>query len=220
MGDSLASVVSEKKWSMAKSSGVRNTVANYLTQPAVRLLARTSITPSAITWFGFLLAVGAAALIITGHLFAAGFVVLFAGFFDMLDGALARHTNQTTRFGAVLDSILDRLSEAVLLLGILVLFLLVEELSVLFTLVAKEWSILLVCLALSGSLLVSYIRARAEALGLECQVGLFTRTERVIVLALGLWLNQVVIALAIIVVFSFFTIGQRLIYVWQQTRIR
>ena len=220
MGDSLASVVSEKKWSMVKSSGVRNTVANYLTQPAVRLLARTSITPSAITWFGFLLAVGAAALIIAGHLFAAGFVVLFAGFFDMLDGALARHTNQTTRFGAVLDSILDRLSEAVLLLGILVLFLLVEELSVLFTLLAKEWSILLVYLALSGSLLVSYIRARAEALGMECQVGLFTRAERVIVLALGLWLNQVVIALAIIVVFSFFTIGQRLIYVWQQTRIR
>ena len=220
MGDSLASVVSEKKWSMAKSSGVRKTVANYLTQPAVRLLARTSITPSAITWFGFLLAVGAAALIIAGHLFAAGFMVLFAGFFDMLDGALARHTNQTTRFGAVLDSILDRLSEAVLLLGILVLFLLVEELSVLFTLLAKEWSILLVCLALFGSLLVSYIRARAEALGLECQVGLFTRAERVIVLALGLWLNQVVIALAIIVVFSFFTIGQRLIYVWQQTRIR
>ncbi len=220
MGDSLASVVSEKKWSMAKSSGVRNTVANYLTQPAVRLLARTSITPSTITWFGFLLAVGAAALIIAGHIFAAGFVVLFAGFFDILDGALARHTNQTTRFGAVLDSILDRLSEAVLLLGILVLFLLAEELSVLFTLLAKEWSILLVCLALFGSLLVSYIRARAEALGLECQVGLFTRAERVIVLALGLWLNQVVIALAIIVVFSFFTIGQRLIYVWQQTRIR
>ena len=220
MGDSLASVVSEKKWSMAKSSGVRKTVANYLTQPAVRLLARTSITPSTITWFGFLLAVGAAALIIAGHIFAAGFVVLFAGFFDILDGALARHTNQTTRFGAVLDSILDRLSEAVLLLGILVLFLLAEELSVLFTLLAKEWSILLVCLALFGSLLVSYIRARAEALGMECQVGLFTRAERVIVLALGLWLNQVVIALAIIVVFSFFTIGQRLIYVWQQTRIR
>ena len=220
MGDSLASVVSEKKWSMAKSSGVRNTVANYLTQPAVRLLARTSITPSAITWVGFLLAVGAAALIIAGHLFAAGFMVLFAGFFDILDGALARHTNQTTRFGAVLDSILDRLSEAVLLLGILVLFLLAEELSVLFTLLAKEWSILLVCLALFGSLLVSYIRARAEALDLECQVGLFTRAERVIVLALGLMLNQVVIALAIIVGFSFFTIGQRLIYVWQQTRMR
>ncbi len=194
---------------MAKSSGVRRTVANYLTQPAVRFLAGTSITPSIITWFGFLLAVGAAALIITGHLFAAGFVVLFAGFFDMLDGALARYTNQTTRFGAVLDSTLDRLSEAVLLIGILLYI--GNQSSV---------AVLLVFLALLGSLLVSYIRARAEALDLECQVGLFTRAERVIVLALGLWLNQIVIALAIIVGFSFFTFGQRLIYVWQQTRMR
>ncbi|GAH64925.1 unnamed protein product, partial [marine sediment metagenome] len=147
-------------------------------------------------------------LIITGHLFAAGFLVLLAGFFDILDGALARYTNRTTRFGAVLDSILDRLAEAAVLLAILVLF-------------ARELPVaLLVCLALLGSLLVSYIRARAEALGLECQAGLFTRAERVIVLALGLWLNQLVIALAIIVVFSFFTAGQRLVYVWQQTRVR
>ena len=205
---------------MTKSSGIRRNIANYFTQPAVRFLARTSVTPSIITWFGFLLAVGAAVLIIMGHLFAAGFVVLFAGFFDMLDGALARYTNRTTCFGAVLDSTLDRLSEAALLIGILVLFLLAEELSVLFNLLAREWSVLLVSLALLGSLLVSYIRARAEALDLECQVGLFTRPERVIVLALGLLLNQVVIALAIIVGFSFLTFGQRLIYVWQQTRMK
>jgi len=199
---------------MAKLFGIRKSVAYYLTRPAVRLLARTSITPNAITWFGFLLAVGAAALIVTGHLFAAGFVVLIAGFFDLLDGALARHTNQTTRFGVVLDSMLDRLSEAVLLLGILLLY-------------ARDQSIipiLLVCLALLGGLLVSYIRARAETLGLECQVGLFTRAERVVVLALGLLLNQIayalVTALAIIVVFSFFTIGQRLLYVWQQTKAK
>jgi len=195
---------------MANLSAVRYAVANYLTQPAVRLLARTSITPSTITWCGFSLAVGAGALIITGHLFAAGFLVLLAGFFDILDGALARYTNRTTRFGAVLDSILDRLAEAVLLLAILVLL-------------ARDHSvapILLVGVALLSSLLVSYIRARAEALGLECQVGLFTRAERVIVLALGLWLNQVVIALAIIVVFSFITVGQRLVYVWQQTKIK
>jgi len=211
----LDSAVSKKQRLMPILSEVRNTTAYYLTQPAVRLLAKTPITPSAITWFGFLLAGGAAALIIIGHLFAAGFVVLTAGFFDLLDGALARHTNQATRFGAVLDATLDRLSEAVLLLGILVLY-------------AREQSvahILLVGVALLGSLLVSYIRARAEALGLECQVGLFTRAERVIVLALGLLLSQIdnaflVIALAIIVIFSFFTIGQRLIYVWQQTKIR
>ncbi len=199
---------------MAKLAEVRKSIAYRFTEPAVRLLARTPITPSVITWFGFLLAVGAAVLIITGHLLAAGFVVLIAGFFDILDGALARYTNRVTHFGAVLDSTLDRLSEAVLLLGILVLY-------------AGEQSItgiLLVSVALIGSLLVSYIRARAEALGLECQVGLFTRAERVIVLALGLLLNQIdnalIIALAIIVVFSFFTVGQRLVYVWKQTKIR
>ena len=216
----MDSVIPEKRWSMAKLSEVRKVASYYLTQPAVRILARTSITPNAITWFGFLLAVGAAAFIITGYLFAAGLVVLLAGFFDILDGALARHRNQTTRFGAVLDSTLDRLAEAVVLLGILVLFLLTEEQPIL---LAKEWSILLVGVVLLGSLLVSYVKARAEALGLECQVGLFTRAERVIVLALGLLLSQIayalVIALAIIAVFSFITVGQRLLYVWQQTKI-
>jgi len=197
---------------MAKLSEVRKTLAYYLTEPVVRLLSKTPITPSVITGFGFLLTVGAVILIVTGQLLAAGFVVLIAGFFDMLDGALARHANRATRFGAILDSTLDRLSEAVLLIGILVLY-------------AGEQSIagiLLVGFTLVGSLLVSYIRARAEALGLECQEGLFTRTERVVVLALGLLLNQIdnalIIALAIIVVFSFFTAGQRLLYVWKQTK--
>ena len=197
---------------MVKLSEARNVVAYYLTEPVVRLLSRTPITPSSITWFGFLLAAGAMAFIVTGHLFAAGFMVLIAGFFDILDGALARRTKRVTRFGAFLDSTLDRLSEAVILLGILVLQ-------------AREQSlagILLVGIALTGSLLVSYIRARAEALGLECEVGLFTRPERVVVLALGLLLSHfdyaLVVALVIIVVFSFFTAGQRLFYVWRQTK--
>ncbi len=199
---------------MSKLSEFRKTGAYYLTKSVVRLLVKTSITPTTITFFGFLLTLGAAALIITAHLLAAGFVVLVAGLFDMLDGALARSTNRATHFGAFLDSTLDRLAEAVLLLSIL--FLYAGEQSV--------TGILLVGAALLGSLLVSYIRARAEALGLECQVGLFTRPERVIVLALGLLLSQLanalIIALAIIVVFSFITAGQRVLYVWQQTRIR
>lgn len=176
----------------------------------VRVLARTPITPSALTWFGFILALGAAALVITRHLFAAGFVVLIAGFFDILDGALARRMEQATPFGAVLDSTLDRLSEAVVLLAILVSF------------SGTPLLVLLVFLALLGSLLVSYIRARAEAAGLECRLGLFTRPERVVVLALGLLLSHLasalVIALVIIVVFSFVTVGQRLVYVWQQRK--
>jgi len=195
-------------------SEIRKSLAFRFTEPVARLLARTAITPSTITWLGFLLAAGAAAFIITGHLFAAGWVVLIAGFFDMLDGALAHYTSRATRFGAILDSTLDRLSEAVVLLGILVLY-------------AREQLLaqtLLVGVALLGSLLVSYIKARAEAIGLKCQVGLFTRPERVIVLALGLLLNQIayvlVAALAIIAVFSFITAAQRLLYVWQQTRVK
>jgi len=136
--------------------------------------------------------------------------VLVAGFFDILDGALARRTKKATPFGGVLDSTLDRLSEAAVLLGILVAF------------GGSPLLVLLVFLALLGSLLVSYVRARAEGVGLECGVGLFTRAERVVVLALGLLLSGIayalVIALAIVAVFSFFTFGQRLVYVWRQTK--
>ncbi len=214
----MNSAVSKKSRLVTKLPEVRKAVAYYLTQPAVRLLAKTPITPNIISWLGFLATIGAAAFIITEHLFAAGFVILIAGFFDILDGALARSTNRTTQFGAVLDSTLDRLTEAVLLLGILALFLLTEEKSALFALLSKEWAVLLVGLALLSSMLVSYIRARAEALGLECQVGLFTRAERVVVLVLGLLLNQLIVALAIIVVFSFITVSQRLLYVWRQTK--
>jgi CDP-diacylglycerol--glycerol-3-phosphate 3-phosphatidyltransferase len=203
---------------MVKLPQVRKTIAYRVTEPVVQLLAATPISPNALTLLGFLVTVGAAALIATEHLLAAGLMVLFAGFFDILDGALARWTDRTTRFGGILDSTLDRLSEAALLLGILVLFLLVEEQSVLFTFLAKKWSILLVGIALFVSPLVSYIRARAEAMGLECQVGLFTRAERVVVLVVGLLVNQIVIALFIIVVFSFVTVGHRLVHVWQQTK--
>jgi len=214
MGDNLDNTATGEPPSVVRLYQIRKTIAYRVTEPVARLLARTAITPTTITWFGFLLSLGAAALIITGHLFAAGLVVLIAGFFDILDGALARYTNRATRFGAILDSTLDRLSEAVVLLGILVLYAREQQVA----------HILLVGVALLGSLLVSYIRARAEALGLECQAGLFTRAERVVVLALGLLLNQIayalVIALGIVAVFSFITIVQRLLYVWQQTKVK
>ena len=196
---------------MTGLSEFRKTAGNRLTRLIVQLLSKTPVSPDVITWTGFLLTLGAAALIITGHLFAAGFVVLIAGFFDMLDGALARMTDKVTRFGGILDSTLDRLSEAALLLGVLVVY-------------AREQSmlgIIFVGLVLISSLLVSYIKARAEALGLECEVGIFTRPERVVVLAIGLLLSQIdyalTVVLGIIMVFSFFTAGQRLLHVWRQT---
>ncbi len=192
---------------------IRETTAARVTRPFVRLLARTGVSPNVITWFGFFIAIGAALLIASGFPIAGGAMVLFGGLFDMLDGALARLTKRVTRFGGILDSTIDRLSEVVILLGILVFY-------------AREPSIpgiLLAGMALPGSLLVSYLRARAEAASLECKVGLFTRTERVIVLALGLLLSQLnfalFIALGIIVFFSFFTVIQRLAHIWRQSRV-
>ncbi len=197
---------------MTKLDEIRKAASNRLTMPVVQLLARTHVTPNAVTWFGFWLAILAAVLAGVGDLFAAGFVVLVAGFFDMLDGALARHTSQVSRFGGILDSTLDRVAEAALLIGLLVRY--AEEQSVA--------GVMLVGLALLGSFMVSYVRARTEAAGFQCRVGLFTRAERVIILALGLLLSQIsfalIAALVIIIFFSFLTTGQRLFYAWHETK--
>jgi CDP-diacylglycerol---glycerol-3-phosphate 3-phosphatidyltransferase len=133
----------------------------------------------------------------------------------MLDGALARRTNKVTRFGGVLDSTLDRISEALILLGIMAYYLYNT------TLVSGGWIILLIGLTIISSFLVSYIRSRAEAAGIDCQVGIFTRVERVIILALGLLLSSInyalVAALGIIALLSVVTVIQRLLYVYRQT---
>ena len=193
---------------VAGLSQVRKAASGFFTEPVIRLLARTPVTPNALTWFGFALAVVAAVLIANGYLIIAGVVVLFGGYFDMLDGALARRTNRVSRFGSVLDSTLDRVSEGVLLLGVLALF----------SARGSDIGILLVGIVLISSMLVSYIRAKAESLGLVCLVGVFTRPERVIVLALGLFINQLEIALGVIAAFSFITVGQRLVHVWRQAK--
>jgi len=185
-------------------------MASRFTEPLVRVLARTPVTPNALSWSGFILALGAAALVITGYPLAAGIVVLVAGFFDILDGALARLTKRATSFGAVLDATLDRLSEGVILLAVMAVYAIQQSLP----------GVLVVGAALITSQLVSYIRARAEAQGLECKVGIFTRAERVVILALGLLLSYftpaLLVALAIIVVFSLVTVIQRVVYVWRQ----
>ncbi len=208
VADDQVNLTPKKRRSVINLSQLRQALSDRLTGPVVAFLARTPLTPSALTWLGFVLAVAAAVLIASGSLIAAGIMVLVAGFFDMLDGALARRTERVTRFGAVLDSTLDRLSEAALLLGVLALW-------------AAEgrtaW-VVLAGITLAASFSVSYIRARAEALGLECRSGLFTRPERVIVLALGLLLDQLFIALVIIAVLSFFTVAQRLAGIWRQLK--
>lgn len=202
---------------MTELPRLRKSTSSRLTEPIVRFLVKTHVTPDTLTWLGFSIALVAAAVIATGHPFIAGFIVLAAGFFDMLDGALARHTGRVTPFGAVLDSTLDRVSEAVLLVGVLIFYLLSGNRPTL--------GILFVCLALIASPLVSYLRAKGEALGIECRVGLFTRPERVIALAIGLLASRVIdyaliIALVVIAVFSFVAAGQRLLYLKRQTKTK
>jgi CDP-diacylglycerol--glycerol-3-phosphate 3-phosphatidyltransferase len=103
---------------MAKLESTRKGIAVRITEPIVKLISRTPLTPNAITLIGFGITVVAAALAFTEHLLAAGIVLLAAGVFDMLDGALARLTERVTKFGAILDSTLDRVSEALILLGL------------------------------------------------------------------------------------------------------
>ncbi len=189
---------------------IRRNLAYRITDPMVRILSKSGITPNALTFINLALNIVAAYVIATGHLLLGGVLVLVAGLFDLLDGALARFTKQTTRFGAILDSVADRISEAAILCGLLIWYIPQEEASL---------EIVLIFIVLIGSFLVSYIRARAEGLGWQCQVGLFTRAERVIVLAIGLLINQIFIALCVLVIFVFITVVQRLIYLRKQDKI-
>ena len=186
----------------------RRTISNRITRPLVPFLSKIGLTPDVVTWIGLVINFAAAAVVALGHLLTGGILLLVAGLFDILDGALARYANKTTTFGAILDSTFDRLSEAVLLCGLLVYSVLNGHTIELYLIFA----------VLVGSFLVSYVRARAEGMGIECRVGLFTRAERVIILALGLLLNQVLIALIVLALFSFFTFGQRMFHVYRKTK--
>lgn len=159
---------------------LRQLTAKTLTIPFVGILTRTRVSPNLLSLFGFALSLGIAWILTRGLFFLGGFLILFSGWFDLLDGALARAGGRVTRFGALLDSTLDRLSEAALFFGLL--FFYIQKPGLL--------EPLLIYIALVGSMAVSYVRARAEGLGMELRVGLFTRPERVILLALGLILSR------------------------------
>jgi CDP-diacylglycerol--glycerol-3-phosphate 3-phosphatidyltransferase len=196
-----------------KLAEFRRTAAQRITEPLKTVLVKSRLKPNTLTWLALAISIIAAGAIATNHPLIGGFLVLLSGLFDIMDGALARLTNQVSRFGALLDSTFDRISDAVLLLGLLVLYLIS----------GGTIEIVLIFLALVGSFLTSYVRARSEGIGINCPVGLFTRAERVIILALGLLLNplyefSILIALLLVVVLGFFTVGQRLIYVRQQTK--
>jgi len=168
-----------------------------------RGIARTGLTPNALSVLALLLNGVAAAVVATGNQVTGGFLVMLFGALDMLDGALARVTGRSSKFGAFLDSTLDRYSEAIVFFGLLVLF----------TLRRNVQGTLLVYAVLVGSLMVSYTRARAEGLGLKCEVGLLPRPERIILLGLGLIFDQIVPALWILAILTNLTAIQRMMHV-------
>jgi len=177
-------------------------------EPLAGALARLKLHPNTITLLGFALNAVAGLVLSTGKLGVGALVMLGASATDALDGALARATSQQSRFGAFLDSTLDRLSEGVVLLGLLAWWLQQGE----------DLGALVVMLALLGSVMVSYTRARAEGVGFDCKVGLLTRPMRVIVLGIGLlspWPLPVLIGLTVL---TWFTVAQRVAYVYRESR--
>lgn len=188
----------------------------------IQPLARLGVTPNTLTVVGLLLSFVTAAVLAQGLLFAGGLLVLFAGIFDMFDGAMARVRNAATTFGAFLDSTLDRYSESIILLGLLFYALSHPGLHDSLWPVAHEqsWMIAFIYIAIVGSLMVSYTKARAEGLGLECRTGILARPERVIILAIGLLSGTGICmwALVLLAVFSNVTAVERIVSVWRTTQ--
>jgi CDP-diacylglycerol--glycerol-3-phosphate 3-phosphatidyltransferase len=201
--------------------------------PLVTLLQRLGARPDHLTVAGVILSVASGVAFFQGQSRTAALLLLLAGLCDMLDGQLARRAGTESRFGAFLDSTLDRLSEAAVLMGILGFYLrnllalvLHPErawLQIRSGLDPHTWAVMafVAVLALTGSFMVSYTRARAEGLGLECRVGWFERPERMVLLILAgllrvFWAMSA--ALLLLAVLSFATAAQRVAHVHRNTR--
>ncbi|HEY8369407.1 MAG TPA: CDP-alcohol phosphatidyltransferase family protein [Thermodesulfobacteriota bacterium] len=198
-------------------------VTDWLGQPLETLrhavvegLARTRIRPNVLTLCGLATSLVAALFASAGAFVSAGLLLLGAGIFDALDGAIARRTNQSSPFGAFLDSVMDRYADLTVLLGLMLHF-------------AAAWgersaggfpgipwgnpALVFAAGAVLGSALTPYARARAESLVAECKVGIAERPERLVILVIGLLSGRVVPALAVLAVLANVTVLQRLFYV-------
>ena len=191
------------------SESLRPKAAKIL-QPIGRTLIRLHITANMLTFFGFVLAAVSGLLAATGNLVWAGIVLLLAAPMDAFDGTVARLSGSAkSKFGAFWDSTLDRYSESLVLLGVLIYGLSRNN----------DWIVVLASVTVFGSLLVSYTRSRAETLGVDCKVGIMTRLERVVVTVLMLVLNPlypdvpVLIGLGLMAIFTNVTVIMRIVHV-------
>ena len=155
---------------------LRGILDSFLVNPILFLMLKVKLTPNAVTILGFIICCISAYYISAGSFLVGGLLVLFSGFLDIFDGALARKINQITDKGAFLDSTFDRLSESIVLIGLIYYFPISNETNF----------VLLTSISLAFSLLISYLRARIEGLGYNSKSGFFTRPERVLLVSLGL----------------------------------
>jgi len=184
--------------------------------PLIRSMVRGGVHPNAITTVGFLVTIAAGYLFHLDHVRWAGFLILLGGVIDIFDGQVARQSGLASKFGSFYDSTLDRLSEIVVFLGLLSLY------NQYGRELADVWMVYVIMLATAGSLMVSYTRARAEALGLDCTVGVMQRAERVVLLGGGclffglMWDGLVLkIILVTLAVATNLTAIQRIVWVYQ-----
>jgi len=174
----------------------------------VRWLALSKIHPNVLTFLGLLINIWAAALFAQGSFKWAGVVVILAGLFDMVDGRVARATKQVTRFGGFFDSVVDRYSDLALFMGLLVFYASIN----------RFFYIVLTAIVMTGSVMVSYTRARAENAISKCKVGFLERPERVVLIIIGALFNRMAATLWVIAVLSNLTVVHRMIYTWQECK--
>jgi CDP-diacylglycerol--glycerol-3-phosphate 3-phosphatidyltransferase len=174
----------------------------------VRWLALSRIHPNVLTFLGLVINIVAAYLFAAGSFRWAGAVVIGAGLFDMVDGRVARETNRVTRFGGFFDSVLDRYSDLALLMGLLVYYASIN----------RFFYVVLTAIVMTGSVMVSYTRARSENTIPKCKVGFLERPERVVLLILGALFDRMAPVLWVIAVLSNLTVAHRMIYTWQETK--
>lgn len=174
----------------------------------VRGLALSKIHPNVLTFLGLLINIGAAVLLGFGQFRWAGVVIISAGLFDMVDGRVARATNQVTRFGGFFDSVLDRYSDLALLMGLLVYY----------GNISRSFYVVLTAVVMTGSVMVSYTRARAENTIPSCKVGFMERPERVVLLIIGALFDRMAPVLWVIAILANITVIHRMAFTYQEAK--
>ena len=182
--------------------------SNKVIRLIVRGLALSRIHPNVLTFLGLVINMVAAYMLAVGQFRWGAAVIIGAGLFDMVDGRVARETNRVTRFGGFFDSVLDRYSDLALFMGLLVYYATIN----------RFFYIVLTAIVMTGSVMVSYTRARAEVTIPKCKVGFLERPERVVLIILGALFDRMAPVLWVIAVLSNVTVIHRMIYTWQETK--